>query len=160
MDCIICKKHKAVIHYAEIVDGTIKKLDLCEQCAVEKGLGTQLSFSMGDLLGGMTESPSPRKAAQICKRCEMSLDEFRKAGRLGCSDCYDTFGESLINMFEQIHRSTKHKGKIPSHLQSEYYKKENITHMEQEMKDAVKHEDFEKAAFLRDEIHKTKQSLK
>jgi protein arginine kinase activator len=159
MLCALCKKNNAVIHYAEVVDGKIKKLDLCEKCAVEKGLGTQLSFSMGDMLGGMTENFVAQKGALSCETCGMTVEEFRKVGRLGCSECYETFRESLDSMFEQIHRSTKHKGKIPTHLHTEHYKKENILQMEKELKEAIKNEDFEKAAYLRDEIKKTKKAL-
>ena len=54
MLCDICKKNKAVIHYAEVINNKVKKLNLCEKCAVAKGVGGQPPFSIGELLGGLT----------------------------------------------------------------------------------------------------------
>ena len=159
MYCVNCKKAKAVIHYAEVIDGQIKKLDLCEKCALEKGIGTNLSFSMADLLGGMTDAVIPEKGV-FCKNCSMTLDEFRKCGRLGCSKCYDYFHDTLIKMIEQIHRATVHKGKIPDNLNKGEFNKENILALEKDLQKAIKDEDYEKAAFLRDEIKRIRTKLK
>lgn len=157
MQCIVCNERPAVIHYAEVVDGHIKKLDLCEQCAIKKGLGAQLSFNMGDLLGGITDDATYENDTLSCPGCNMSLEEFRKCGRLGCNSCYDSFADSLNPMLEQIHRAVSHKGKEPCNIVSDNEIKESLKKMEAELKDAITNEDFEKAALLRDEIRKLKQ---
>ncbi|EKD27585.1 MAG: UvrB/UvrC protein [uncultured bacterium] len=163
MKCIVCEEKEAVIHYAEVINGQIKKLDLCEDCAIKKGLGTQLSFSMGDMLGAMSETTekdvSEKSVSVSCSKCSMTIEEFRKVGRLGCDKCYEAFEETLNSMLEQIHRSTHHKGKIPGHMISEDCKKENLIKLEQELQVAIESENFEKAAFLRDEIRKIKQNI-
>lgn len=158
MLCCVCKQKEAVVHYAEIVDGAIQKQDLCEQCAVEKGLGSSLTFSMGDMLAGITDQNTLEKGATVCPQCNMTLEEFRKCGRFGCDKCYELFSETLTPMLEQIHRSTKHKGKVPVSLHDESYKRENIATLEKELKEAIETEDFEKAAYLRDELKRMKQS--
>ncbi|MBN2145424.1 MAG: UvrB/UvrC motif-containing protein [Candidatus Aureabacteria bacterium] len=183
--CAICKKKEAVVHYAEILDGVIKKLDLCETCAIEKGIETPTPFSMGDLVGAITE-----RSEETCEQCGMTFDDFRKVGRLGCDLCYETFQESLLSIIEQIHRSTQHKGKIPSRFHeekkkftakkvkcppeypvqqtpaapfsqedSDAMKLKKIQSLEQDLKSAISAEEFEKAACLRDELKKLKGTL-
>ena len=158
MLCCVCKQREAVVHYAEIVEGAIQKQDLCEHCAVEKGLGSTLNFSMGDMLAGITDHNTLEKGTIVCPQCNMTLEEFRKCGRFGCDKCYESFSETLMPMLEQIHRSTKHKGKVPVSLHDESFKRENIATLEKELKEAIESEDFEKAAYLRDELKRMKQS--
>jgi len=159
MLCENCKKKEAVIHYTEVVDGQMKKIDLCEQCSIEKGIGHNSSFSIGDFVGGITD-PFVSEHGVHCSSCGMSLEEFRAGGRLGCSVCYESFYDYLIKMIEQIHRSVTHKGKVPKRSVIKQSKKEDSKKLEQELKEAIKVEDFEKAAFLRDEIKMIKAKLK
>jgi protein arginine kinase activator len=183
--CAVCKKKDAVVHYAEVIEGVIKKIDLCEQCALEKGIETPSPFTMGDLVGAITE-----RSEETCAQCGMTFDDFRKSGRLGCDLCYDTFQESLLSIIEQIHRSTQHKGKVPSGFHETEKKippkkpkvtpdeiipakeivapqpqadsaeviKKKIQSLEQELKNVIASENFEKAALLRDELKKLKES--
>jgi len=151
--CVQCKKNEAVVHYAEVVDAKITKLDLCEKCAGKKGLWGQSGFSMGDLLGGFTEKATEGIPSLVCPECRMTLEDFRKCGRLGCDQCYEVFKESLLPMIEQIHRSTQHYGKVSvHHLQESPEKKKIVRRLEEAMKKAIKNEDFEKAATFRDEL--------
>lgn len=159
MVCNVCKQKEAIVHYAEIVEGVIQKLDLCEQCALDKGIGNQLSFSMSDMISGITEKNENEKAGIVCSQCSMKIEEFRKSGKLGCDKCYETFSDTILPMLEQIHRSNKHKGKIPSTHPEVQYKQDNISSLEKELRDAIAAEDFEKAAYLRDEIKKAKKTI-
>ena len=134
MLCVVCKKDEAVVHYAEVIEGQIKKLDLCEKCAADKGVGMQVSFSMGDLLGGISETLDKQSSSATCPGCSLSLKEFRKGGRLGCPQCYEAFEDSLLPMIEQIHRSSQHKGKISSRFYKKVETKKRIKKIEQEFR--------------------------
>jgi protein arginine kinase activator len=165
MLCVECKKNEAVVHYAEVVDSKITKLDLCDKCASEKGLWGQSSFSMGDLLGGFAEKTPEGTLSLSCSECKMTLEDFRKRGRLGCDHCYEVFKESLLPMIEQIHRSTQHRGKVPSHhkttdvyeVQENLEKKKKCRRLEDAMRKAIENEDFEKAAMFRDKLKVAKE---
>lgn len=155
MNCENCKKKKAIIHYTEVVDGQIKKINLCEDCAKAKGIGFHPPFSIGDLLGGLTnqidEKPTG-KTALSCPECGMTLAIFRKTGRLGCGNCYKVFYKSLIPILNSIHKSTKHLGKIPSRAKKAMGTVTKIRDLELRLQDAVKKEEFEQAAKIRDKI--------
>ena len=157
MVCDLCQKNEAIVHYAEIVEGQMKKMNLCEPCAVEKGVGIHSSFSIGDLLAGLTETPGKAMDpldAEVCPKCKLTYKEFKKKGRLGCSTCYETFKKGLMPLLEAIHKSEQHVGKIPQKAQEEVESLSKLQRLKEELAAAIRKEDFEKAARLRDEIKK------
>ena len=111
MKCDRCEK-KAEIHYAESVNGKIKRTHLCKNCAMELGLGPSIAYSMGDFIGAMTQGDQAEVLQ--CPNCKTTLKKFKAQGKLGCADCYKIFEDSLSPIVEQVQRSTQHKGKYPS----------------------------------------------
>ncbi|MBN1522611.1 MAG: UvrB/UvrC motif-containing protein [Candidatus Aureabacteria bacterium] len=157
MQCDICKKNEAVVHYAEVINGEIRKLNICEQCAKDKGFGLEVSFSLGDMLAGIIKDSS-RDSEKIipslekCEKCGMSYEEFKKTGRLGCDNCYRIFEKKLIPILDTIHKQTRHKGKVPKAYRERFDKIEKIRELNRKLKEAVENEEFEQAAVLRDKI--------
>lgn len=157
--CDICQKHEATIHYTEIVHNQMIKMNICEECAKAKGVGIQSPFSISDLLSGLAELDqqvaSPANDP-VCSCCGLALSGFRKSGRLGCSECYETFKESLTSLLQTIHKSTRHKGKKFRDSSVDKVKKETVStqikHLKDELHSAVEQEDYERAADLRDQI--------
>ena len=87
-----CKKNEATVHLTQIVEDKMQKVDLCEECAKEKGVNDPTGFSLADLLLGLGASQEMEQAAGgaelKCPRCGFTQADFKKAGRLGCSECY------------------------------------------------------------------------
>ena len=46
MLCCICKEKEAKVHLTQIVNDKMQKVDLCEQCAKEKGVNDPAGFSL------------------------------------------------------------------------------------------------------------------
>jgi protein arginine kinase activator len=156
MQCDICKKNEAVVHYAEVINGEIRKLNICEVCAKEKGFGMEVSFSMGDMLSGIIkdvkEIDKPVVSEEACGQCGMTYEEFKKTGRLGCDGCYVSFEKKLIPVLDTIHKNTRHKGKAPLAYKEKFVKIDKIRELNKQLKEAVEEEEFEKAAVIRDRI--------
>jgi protein arginine kinase activator len=55
MLCMLCKQNPAKVHLTQIVDDKMQKVDLCEDCAKQKGVNHP-SFSPADLLFGLGAS--------------------------------------------------------------------------------------------------------
>ena len=72
---------------------------------------------------------------------------------------YDSFGEELKSVIKGIHGHTKHKGKMPKRGITRIKKEINIQELTQQLEDAVNIEEYEKAAYLRDEIKRLKANL-
>lgn len=163
MFCNVCQKKEAVVHYAEIVNGQMKKMDLCEACAVDKGVGTNVSINMTDLLTEATETTSEGKESQpkeTCSSCNMTYSDFKKSGRLGCCHCYQAFGRSLAPLLETIHHSSRHVGKTPNRESYDSFNFEQSQRLREELQQAITNEEYEKAAQIRDQVRELEKSQK
>jgi len=89
----------------------------------------------------------------------MTFDEFRKAGRFGCAMCYSSFSEKLYPIFRRIHGNTKHVGKIPTKMGEDIAIKREIDRLKIELNVAIKNEEYEKAAQIRDRIRELEKKL-
>lgn len=142
---------------------------------------SDFASDFGSLLGSFFGRALPeRTEATRCPFCKSSYSEIAKTGLVGCSECYNTFKDQLMPTVKSIHGNINHSGKKPSNFNTgvEYTKtedskdskeetinkvdekvkvkgenkEEKITNLKEQMDKAVKTQDFEKAAKLRDKI--------
>jgi protein arginine kinase activator len=176
MTCDICGKKKATVHLTEIVDEQMSEMHLCEECARQKSAQMEQQFGLADLLAGLTDAAKPasgpkesEKSVLKCDRCDLPYEDFRKFGRLGCSECYTSFKEHLAGLLRKIHGSSKYLGKLPPTLgspQETMYLPdtvallplEDLTGLKKQLHSAIAAEDFEKAALIRDKIRNMEKS--
>lgn len=158
MLCQVCKIREANVHLKEIIGGEVRELHLCDICAKEKGLGEPFlpSFSLPELMLGLTdlEIPSSVEEEPECSGCGLSYEDVRKKGKLGCSLCYQSFREYLNPLLEKIHGKVYHSGKVPKKGKKEYRLDKKVYGLREKLKEAVRKEEYEKAAELRDELRK------
>lgn len=159
MKCDVCKEVEASVHLTQIISGAMQKIDLCEACAKAKGVSDPTGFSLADLLLGLgqTEASQTTGAAVSelrCSGCGMGQSDFKKSGRLGCSQCYETFSEGLAPLLKGMHKGEQHIGKIPAGHAASLVTAERLKLLRRELDHAVKSENFEVAAELRDRIQK------
>jgi len=163
MLCMLCKKNPAKVHLTQIVDDKMQKVDLCEECAKQKGVNDPASFALADLLlglGASNEIAQSGSGVEIrCPACGFTQADFKKAGRLGCAQCYQTFAEGLESLLKSMHKGTKHIGKVPGVLRQGRDLTERLKLLEKKLDRAINAEDFEQAASLRDEIKSMREQL-
>ena len=156
MQCCLCKEKPATVHLTQIVGEKMQKLDLCEDCAKAKGINDPTSFAMADLMLGLGASQELDPSAGIveikCPRCGFSQADFKKSGRLGCPECYQTFAEGLSGLLKSMHKGTRHTGKAPEALRQSRDNMDRLKTLQKKLAKAVEIEDYELAAQLRDEI--------
>jgi len=152
----MCKAKSATVHLTQIVGDKMQKLDLCEDCAKEKGINDPTSFAMADLMLGLGASqeldPNAATAEVKCLRCGFSQADFKKSGRLGCPECYQTFAEGLSGLLKTMHKGTRHVGKSPESLRQSRERADRLKTFQKKLAKAIEIEDFELAAQLRDQI--------
>jgi protein arginine kinase activator len=163
MQCCVCKDREAKVHLTQIVGDKMQKVDLCEECAKQKGINDPAGFSLADLLLGLGASQEMEQASGNadlkCSHCGFTQADFKKAGRLGCAECYVTFAEGLEGLLKSMHKGIKHAGKVPQVLQQSRDLSEKLKSLQKKLDKAVSDEDFELAALVRDEIKATKEKL-
>lgn len=163
MLCCICKEKEASVHLTQIAGDKMQKVDLCEECAKSKGVNDPTGFSLADLLLGLGASQEIEHAtggADVrCPKCGFSQADFKKAGRLGCADCYRTFAEALDGLLKTMHKGIRHVGKVPESLRQGRDLTDRLKGLQRKLTKAIDAEDFEQAAVLRDEIKKMTAGL-
>ena len=163
MLCCVCKEKEATVHLTQIAGEKMQKVDLCEDCAKQKGVTDPAGFSLADLLLGLGASQELEQAGggveTKCPTCGFTQADFKKAGRLGCADCYKTFAEGLEGLLKTMHKGTRHMGKAPRALQQSRDLSDRLKTLQKKLAKAVADENFEQAALLRDEIQQTSAKL-
>lgn len=160
MLCCVCKQKPATVHLTQIVNDKVQKVDLCEDCANEKGLNEPAGFMLADALLGLGAAQEIEQAAAggelVCPSCGYTQSDFKKRGRLGCADCYAVFAEGLEGLLKTMHKGTRHVGKAPRQARgAEAPAAETADRLKQltkRLEEAIAQEDYEQAAILRDEI--------
>lgn len=169
MKCQKCNKNEANTHYTQIINGKKKEYFLCSECAngsqeinsLKLGFDNEFdsfnNFFSGFLSSPYIKSKGISESLDTCDLCHMSFSEFLQDGRLGCSKCYENFESKLINPLKQIHSSTTHIGKVPQKAGEELKKTRKLEKLENELKEAISVQNFERAAELRDIINEIKK---
>jgi len=157
MVCCVCKEKEATVHLTQIAGDKVQKVDLCEECAKRKGVNDPAGFSLADLLLGIGASQEFEQAVGgpevKCPKCGFTQADFKKAGRLGCPDCYTTFVEGLEGLLKSMHKGTRHTGKVPLAMQQTRELSDRVKLLQKKLAKAIAEENFEQAAILRDEIN-------
>jgi len=153
-ECKHCKK-ECTIHWTQIINGEVYKLDMCETCPVAKQLKEPLEFGLIEQLLGQTlkaiEDPSSSKGLK-CAVCGYTDAEFKKTGRFGCPECYKVFLAPKMDLLSKMHKGITHKGKEPKKLPG-ISLKQKITDLKTKLATVIKAENYEDAARIRDEIN-------
>ena len=159
VECSNCKKPIHVI-YKEIVGASIICTEMCSDCPV-----------LQQKLHGK-ESPVPKagKLAEgetglCCNNCRTTLESIKMGNPLGCSECYEVFSDVLVGELSA-------QGKIPARIKKEIAVKKSmplhlgktpekpleipassrLTALNEALNEALKKENYEQAAWLRDQI--------
>jgi len=154
MQCDACQSEEATVFLTQIVNGKMQKVNLCPACAKAKGVDDPAGFQLTDLLLGLGASQSVDNPANQhkCPVCGFTQTDLKKTGRMGCSHCYEVFAEPVRGMLKNMHKGTVHKGKAPARLQDLRELQQAIDSLEDELATAVRSEDYENAARLRDRL--------
>lgn len=164
------------MHELRVVNGKKHERHLCEQCAREVGIAVPAPVSVPELIQQMVQGVAAAKPAAPatgkCQGCGMSYEEFRQLGQLGCAKCYQAFEAQLGPLLERWHEGgSHHVGKVPRRGGGERTEGEpspaardvksyalRLEALQRQLEEAVRAEQYERAAKLRDEIRRLKDA--
>ncbi|UCD28195.1 MAG: UvrB/UvrC motif-containing protein [Planctomycetota bacterium] len=156
MRCQNCKKQTATVHLTDLLKGEKHERHLCEECAVKEKITAKTHPpSINDVLNSflMSQSVVKELGKLKCPDCGMSFVEFRSQGLLGCPNDYDVFDQALSSVIERAQDGeTQHIGKSPGESADiDPIQRERLK-LQRELREAVKAENYELAAELRDRL--------
>ncbi|MES2200231.1 MAG: UvrB/UvrC motif-containing protein [Chlamydiota bacterium] len=157
VECSHCKKHIKVT-YKEVIGDAILCSEMCHDCPI-----------LEQKLHGRSEenlSRGPEDDTSLCcATCMTTLESIKTGFPLGCSNCYSVFEDILIKeLIEQdklpsrIRKELLSKKSIPLHLGKSpgtsitIPSSGRLTSLNEALNDALKKENYEQAAWLRDQI--------
>lgn len=162
MLCQNCNKRPANIHLTKVVNDERVDLHLCEVCAQESAqIEFEYPFTLNNFLAGLLDLPSGysiknaqlnQKVSPKCEKCGMTFDEFKRTGKFGCTDCYGAFSDNLDPILKRLHGNIHHGGKLPQRVGGAIKVKKEIERLRIQLERAIKDEEYEKAAQMRDKI--------
>ena len=171
MICEECNEREATCLVSVLVGEKQIKRHLCNECfskmhgalgqtlpgAIGFGIsGRQVTNLLSSILSAITgvgeENQKEEGPDKVCPRCSMSLHAFQKSGHLGCPECYQAFREELHPMLLQIHGRVQHAGRKPLISEEDQKARSIREELTRQMEEAVRNEDFETAAIIRDRI--------
>lgn len=137
--------------------------DGCECGSVPAFLENFVMSFAGDLFGKVprsrlirgdvsqsSENQSEKKSNVFCSGCGLTHEEISKTQKAGCAKCYHVFDTLLMKKYRRFSDGRSYSGK-------DYSPKliwNDIDHLQSELNTAVKAQDFELAAQIRDGIKK------
>lgn len=161
MKCQKCGKREADTHVKSVINGEFAEYDLCSDCAKEMGYTNMFSDFANDfssLLGSFFSNALPaRTQATRCEVCNTGYADIARTGMMGCANCYKIFSDQLTPTIRRIHGNITHCGKRSKASGTVSEKPADnggskIDDLKRQLEAAVKNQEFELAARLRDEI--------
>ncbi len=161
--CMSCKQHLASVKLTKIVQGNVEEVYLCQECAAKQSpyqkkllnplAGMTLDAILAGILGQQEEAGAKPGSVELqCSTCGLPFDSYRGTLILGCSGCYESFEKHLLSDLRKFHGSTVHRGRVPDGGATVLLARRNPEELKRRMQEAVKAEDYELAARLRDEM--------
>jgi len=168
MLCQDCKKQEAKVKLTQVVNNQKVVLNLCQECAEKRGFHNPfmggvfpLSEMLASVSSGIIEKKGSHANSLKCPSCGMLFSEFPKIGRFGCGQCYTAFRPQIVQMLTRIQGATQHKGETPLPAKADLASQVKIEQsLEDQLREAIAAEDFEKAAQIRDKLKTSKPEKK
>lgn len=157
MLCSKCKLREATSHIHSVVNGVVSDTYLCSECAAKVKTPSFTDDNIFKMLSSMLYNDTASSVKKVsCDGCGVTLDEISRTGRVGCGKCYETFKKEIEPALIKIHGRTAHIGKRPYEEVTAETKPQGEISVKEQLKiklaEAVKNEEYEKAAVLRDEL--------
>ena len=161
LECSECKK-EICIKYTEIEKGTTHEYSMCQDCPELQKRLKGMSFNT---LSGSDASFT----GLVCGECGTTLESVRVGHSLGCSHCYEVFADSIIyelyaiskipaNLKIENKTESLHIGRSPGEI-IEANSTLRLLALNEALKETLKHEDYEHAALLRDQINELTEKV-
>jgi len=153
LECSECRKPIKVA-YTEVIGKNITKVGMCAECPL---LQKKLRGSSAIL-----SQESETATSLCCGSCGLSLEEVKMGASLGCPLCYEIFSDEIFHELSTLETippkyllqkksSLIHTGRTPG-KQQEIDPSLKLLTLQQALHETLQREDYEQAAWLRDQI--------
>ncbi len=155
LDCSECKRPIST-QLTELIGDKVVRHQMCSECPHLHRHPVQ----------GTEQDHSQWTTMMVCGGCHTSLDSIRMGHPLGCRECYEVFGEVILDELIKGNLISRHfsgnprlqpihMGRSPGEV-SEISTTLRLIALNEALDETLSREDYEQAAFLRDQIEQLK----
>lgn len=173
MRCSFCKIKEAIIHIREYTESGVNKINLCLDCALERGFNENLSeinnffkniikniFSLTGKHDFIFPKELVKKYSSLkCPSCKTSYEELVNEYKVGCPLCYSVFSQLIEYVIYKFNHSLNYKGKLPTYLKEVKKHRGTLLKLKKELKKSILDENYAEAALIRDKIRQLKKEI-
>jgi protein arginine kinase activator len=154
LECGECKR-PIEVHYTEILGNAVTHIGMCSECPqLQKRLrGVSAETAIEMSIEGM---------GLVCGECGTNLETVKVSRTVGCSNCYEVFGDVFLTEMMTYNKLSPglakrkksgplHVGRSPGETQ-EVSPSLRLIALNEALDETLKREDYEQAAWLRDQI--------
>lgn len=164
LQCSNCRRPITTV-YTEVVGEELSRVSMCALCPV---LQERLH---GEAALAEAGGKEPKSMGLICGQCETTLEAIRTGNFTGCPVCYEIFSDLIAyELTSSLHLSTSlgqvEGKKAPLHIgrrpgeEGVMGTKIRLVALDEALQAALKGEDYEGAAWLRDQIAQAEAEAK
>ena len=159
VECSHCKK-EITVSYKEVIGQAIFCTEMCSDCPI-------LEQKLHGKPCPPSSDPWKEDASKLCcANCMTTLESVRTGNPLGCSNCYSVFCDVLLEELSSEKKlplrvqkeiqakriASLHIGKTPHKPTTTIAPSSRLTALNEALNEALKRENYEQAAWLRDQI--------
>lgn len=157
MLCELCEQNEANIVIKQITEaGKSVSCHICDRCAHEHGLDaeTDNTKAVAELFKLIEKKKADAQNAVTCMSCGTKLSDILETHHLGCADCMIYFKGFIEEALKKNSDDIRYTGKVPKefNILNRPTETETVQNLQAQMEEAVKIENYELAAYLRDKI--------
>ena len=152
--CQRCQKARATVHITNLTPDKQNR-HLCEACAEKEGVIIKQPHATKAILQEFIKNKAGAGGHddRACPKCGVTFRDFQISGQLGCPHDYEAFRSLLAPLIEHAHENaTRHVGKVPNTDDTAVQRRMGLLRLRRQLQEAVRAEDYERAARVRDEI--------
>jgi protein-arginine kinase activator protein McsA len=147
--CQGCTK-PAQVFLTLVSGGKAETYGCCEGCPTLESGPTEGAFLPSLALGLKLAVPAPLGRGK-CPACGFRWSDFERIHRMGCPACYESHAPQALTTIARIQPGLAHQGRRPFDAAADRLAR--LTKAKDALKAALKEEDYEAAAVLRDQIN-------
>ncbi|MGP1594447.1 MAG: UvrB/UvrC motif-containing protein [Treponema sp.] len=170
MVCDICGKRQAAILIQQVRNNETQELSICKHCADRYSLYSdeqQMNISIESVYEKIAaakqknnESSDSQDSTLFCPSCGTPLLKVKKNHQIGCPFCFFYFQDTILSIMKEHTDDICYTGEVPTLLESYTDCRISLSDLKTELQHAIEQENYELAAYFRDQINKMEATEK
>ena len=157
--CQQCGQNEGLVHVSVAAGESRETYALCASCAQKFGIhmNQQHSPTVNDLYQSLLPGSNRlrrRMDETRCRQCGTSFGDIRRTGQVGCPSCYGIFARGIRQLLRVGDSHVGYTGRLPGRVDALRRIFVTREHLREQLQEAVRDEDFESAARIREEIRR------